>query len=67
MHISNNSVQMETLYLFLIQQQPSAELKILVSRLRQAYLDFPSSIYSTMHGLKVGGYGRSIVYFMVKP
>ena len=57
----NNNVQMET-FTFANPASPTeAELKALLARLRQAYLDFqaPSTAYNAW--AKVGGYGRSIV------
>jgi len=57
----NNNVQMET-FTFANPAAPTdTELKALLARLRQAYLDFqaPSTAYNAW--AKVGGYGRSIV------
>ena len=58
---ASNAVQMET-FTFANPAAPTeAELKGLLARLRQAYLDFqaPSTAYNAW--AKVGGYGRSIV------
>ena len=56
----NNAVQMETIS-FAGATPTADELKGLIARLRQAYLDFliPSTKYNAWK--KVGGYGRSIV------
>ena len=56
----NNAVQMETIS-FAGSTPTADELKGLIARLRQAYLDFliPSTKYNAWK--KVGGYGRSIV------
>ena len=56
----NNAVQMETVT-FAGSTPTADELKGLIARLRQAYLDFliPSTKYNAWK--KVGGYGRSIV------
>lgn len=56
----NNAVQMEVIN-FAGETPTDDELKLLTSRLRQAYLDFmvPSTKYNAWS--KVGGYGRSII------
>ena len=56
----NNAVQMETIS-FAGSTPTADELKGLIARLRQAYLDFliPSTKYNAWK--KVGGYGKSIV------
>ena len=56
----NNAVQMETIS-FAGTTPTADELKGLIARLRQAYLDFliPSTKYNAWK--KVGGYGKSIV------
>ena len=57
----NNNVQMETFTFSNPAAPTETELKNLLARLRQAYLDFqaPSTDYNAWK--KVGGYGRSIV------
>ena len=57
----NNNVQMETFTFSNPAAPTDTELKKLLARLRQAYLDFqaPSTAYNAWK--KVGGYGRSIV------
>lgn len=57
----NNNVQMETFTFSDASAPTGTELKKLLARLRQAYLDFqaPSTAYNAW--AKVGGYGRSIV------
>ena len=57
----NNNVQMETFTFSNPASPTDTELKALLARLRQAYLDFqaPSTAYNAW--AKVGGYGRSIV------
>ena len=57
----NNNVQMETFTFSNPSAPTDTELKGLLARLRQAYLDFqaPSTDYNAWK--KVGGYGRSIV------
>ena len=57
----NNNVQMETFTFSNPSAPTDTELKALLARLRQAYLDFqaPSTAYNAW--AKVGGYGRSIV------
>ena len=57
----NNNVQMETFTFSNPAAPTDTELKGLLARLRQAYLDFqaPSTAYNAW--AKVGGYGRSIV------
>ena len=57
----NNNVQMETFTFTDASAPTDTELKKLLARLRQAYLDFqaPSTEYNAWK--KVGGYGRSIV------
>ena len=57
----NNNVQMETFTFTDASAPTDTELKKLLARLRQAYLDFqaPSTDYNAWK--KVGGYGRSIV------
>ena len=57
----NNNVQMETFTFANASAPTDSELKALLARLRQAYLDFqaPSTAYNAW--AKVGGYGKSIV------
>lgn len=58
---ASNAVQMETFTFANAAAPTDNELKALLARLRQAYLDFqsPSTAYNAW--AKVGGYGRSIV------
>lgn len=57
----NNNVQMETFTFSNPAAPTDTELKALLARLRQAYLDFqaPSTAYNAW--AKVGGYGKAIV------
>ena len=58
---SNNAVQMETFTISSPSAPTANELKALVARLRQAYLDFQAPSTANNAWSKVGGYGRSIV------